>query len=140
MRDDEIKGTGALLVNAAGQYLLHLRDDIPGICDPGAWSLIGGNREPGEGLEETIQRELWEEAELVVPALKRFTVVGSTGPDGVVKGFVQVFRGRWDGDVAGLPLSEGIMLHWFEPEIVPRLRMSQWAQEAIRRDRACAPV
>ncbi|MFH8614697.1 NUDIX domain-containing protein [Streptomyces sp. NPDC017979] len=136
MRDEEIRGTGALLVNGSGQYLLHLRDDIPGICDPGSWSLIGGNRRPGECLGVTVRRELWEEAELVVPALERFTVVESRGPDGVAKGLVQVFRGRWEGDAVGLPLSEGVMLHWFDPETVPRLRMSPWAREAIRQDQA----
>ncbi|MFI1867873.1 hypothetical protein [Streptomyces jumonjinensis] len=74
----------------------------------------------------------------MVPVLEPFSVVESVGPDGRAKGLVQVFRSRWDGDAAGLTLSEGIMLHWFGPEIVPRLRMSPWAREAIRLDQATA--
>ncbi|MEU9497984.1 hypothetical protein [Streptomyces sp. NPDC048196] len=38
----------ALIHNGAGAYLLHLRDDIPGIWEPGAWSLLVGGQEPGD--------------------------------------------------------------------------------------------
>ncbi|WP_432095454.1 NUDIX domain-containing protein [Streptomyces sp. bgisy100] len=132
MSDDEIRGTVALLVNDEGEYLLHLRDDIPGICDPGTWSVIGGNREGTETLEDTIRRELNEEAGLAVPGLRRFTVVRSLGPDQAVKGYVQVFCGRWNGDASQLRLTEGVMLHWFDPQVVPRLRMCAWTKEAIQ--------
>lgn len=134
MNDDQINGTAALLINGKGEYLLHLRDDIPGICDPGTWSVMGGNRKPGESPEVTIRRELLEEAGLVIPGLARFTVARSTGPDGKAKGYIQVFRGRWDGDAAALPLTEGVMLHWFPPQMMPRLRMCPWTEEVIRLD------
>lgn len=131
MDESEIRGTGALLFNDEGEYLLHLRDDIPGICDPGTWSVIGGNRNAGEGLDETIRRELSEEAELSIPVLDRFLVAPSLGPDSQVKGYVQVYLGRWNGDAAALPLNEGVMLHWFPPHMVPRLRMCSWVATAI---------
>ncbi|ROO85418.1 NUDIX domain-containing protein [Actinocorallia herbida] len=141
MDDDaeEARGAGALVVNDAGEYLLHLRDDIPGICDPGAWSLIGGNRDSGETSEETIRRELKEEAGLDLPDLVRFTVAESVGHDGLAKGRVQVFRAVWNGDAAALPVGEGIMFHWFAPDVVPRLRMSGWARAAIARDQGREP-
>lgn len=41
----EPMGTAAVITNGRGEYLLHLRDNIPGICDPGAWSLLGGGRD-----------------------------------------------------------------------------------------------
>ncbi|MEU6040786.1 NUDIX domain-containing protein [Actinomadura sp. NPDC047616] len=132
--DERVKGTAALLVNARGEYLLHLRDDVPGICDPGTWSLIGGNRKAGESPEETIRRELMEEAGLSIPGLQRFTVARSLGPDGTTKGHINVFRGRWDGDAAALPVTEGIMFHWFAAAVVPRLRMSPWARSVIELD------
>ncbi len=80
MNDDQIRGTAALLLNHRGEYLLHLRDGSPGICDPGTWSVPGGNRKPGESPETTIRRELLEEVGLVIPGLARFTVARSTGP------------------------------------------------------------
>ncbi len=138
--DGQIKGTAALLVNDRHEYLLHLRDNIPGICDPGVWSVPGGNRKAGESLEEAIERELMEETGLAIPDLKRFTVVDSVGPDGMVKGQIQVFRGRWNGDAAALPLTEGVMLHWFPAEMVPRLRMCPWTEDAINLDQAQALV
>ncbi|MFF0520661.1 NUDIX domain-containing protein [Actinomadura nitritigenes] len=65
----------ALIFNGRGEYLLHLRDDIPGIVEPGAWSLLGGGREPGDrSLAETIRRELREEAGLELPVLEPFAV------------------------------------------------------------------
>lgn len=71
MNDSEICGTAALLVNEEGEYPLHLRDNIPGMCDPGTQSVIGGNRKGTDGLEDTIRRELLEEAALEVPDLRR---------------------------------------------------------------------
>ncbi|MEW2621438.1 NUDIX domain-containing protein [Streptomyces sp. NPDC048106] len=42
--------------------MLHLRDDLPGIRQPGAFALVGGGRKEGEAsLEETLLRELSEE-------------------------------------------------------------------------------
>ena len=67
----------------------------------------GGNKEPGESLEDAIRRELMEETSLDIPDLERFTVVESTAPDGKTKGHIQVFRGRWNGDAAALAAHRG---------------------------------
>jgi len=134
MDDAQIRGTAALLVSNDGHYLLHLRDNIPGICDPGTWSLIGGYRKPGEAPEETIHRELAEEASLSIPDLAPFTLIRSTAADGRPGAFIQIFRGRWNGNPADLPITEGIMFHWFAPEVVPRLRTSPWARTVIDLD------
>ncbi|MGP4089633.1 NUDIX domain-containing protein [Streptomyces sp. KR55] len=140
MNDDQIRGTAALLVNDEGEYLLHLRDNIPGICDPGVWSVPGGNKEGDESLKDAIRRELLEETGLEIPDLARFAVVESRGPDGRTKGYIQVFRGRWNGDAAALPLTEGIMFHWFPADMVPRLRMCPWTEDVIKLDQAEALV
>jgi 8-oxo-dGTP diphosphatase len=76
-----------------------------------------------------------EETGLDVPGLERFTVVDSVGPDGV-KGHIQVFRGRWNGDAAALLLAEGVMLHWFPAPMMSRLRMCPWTETVINLDQA----
>ena len=43
------------------QWLLQLRDDIPGIVHPGTWGLFGGHLDPGETPEQAAIRELQEE-------------------------------------------------------------------------------
>ncbi|MFA1546073.1 NUDIX hydrolase [Actinomadura chokoriensis] len=123
----------ALIHNDRGEYLLHLRDNIPGIVEPGAWSLLGGGREPGDhSLTETIHRELREEAGLEIPALEPFAVEEAV--NGELPAFsVQIFVGRWDGDPSMLTLTEGIMLHWFRPDILPRLRIAPSIVSLVRR-------
>ncbi|ARH90111.1 MULTISPECIES: NUDIX domain-containing protein [Streptomyces] len=129
-------GTAAMLVNDAGQYLLHLRDaNKPEICDPGTWSLIGGGPEPGESPHEAITRELWEEARLSIPDLVPFALLEDRRPDGVTKGHIQIYLGHWNGDAAALPLTEGIMLHWFDAHVMPRLTMCPWAEQVILQHR-----
>ncbi|MEV5237540.1 NUDIX domain-containing protein [Streptomyces cinnamoneus] len=131
MANSEPMGTAALIVNGRGEYLLHLRDNIEGICDPGVWSFLGGSRDSDqESPEDAIARELKEEAGLVVPDLKRYVPVSLHGPDGK-SGEAMVFLGHWDGDVHELVLTEGVMLHWFPAAMVPRLVMSTWAEDVI---------
>jgi|GEM_PF-649046 len=123
----------ALIYNESGAYLLHLRDDIPGIWEPGSWSLLGGGREPGDrSLEETIRRELREEAGLTIPDLAPFTVEEAQSSDGTTLP-IQIFAGQWSGDPADLELTEGVMLHWFRPEVLPRLRMASSTRDLLRR-------
>lgn len=114
----------ALIHDGHGRYLLHLRDDLPGICEPGAWSLLGGGCEPGDtSLEDTVRRELREEAGLEPATLEPFAVELASGTDSMTV-LIQIFTTRWNGDPAGLPLTEGVMLAWFHPDAMPRLRLS----------------
>ncbi|MEV1082425.1 NUDIX hydrolase [Streptomyces sp. NPDC050211] len=119
----ETLGTTALLVNDAGQYLLHLRDANKNICSAGQWSLLGGHPEPGESLDEAIARELLEEAGLRIPGLAPLAVIENTDADDRPTSRSQVYVGTWNGDPAKLPLTEGIMLRWTDPEQIPYLTM-----------------
>jgi 8-oxo-dGTP pyrophosphatase MutT (NUDIX family) len=49
--------------------LLNLR------ADTGTWGIIGGGMEPGESLEETAARELWEEAGLWAESFELLSVL-----------------------------------------------------------------
>ncbi|MFF3013801.1 NUDIX domain-containing protein [Streptomyces sp. NPDC057939] len=122
-----------MIHDGRGRYLLHLQDDIPGIWEPGSWSLLGGGREPGDvSLEATARRELQEEAGLALPVLEPFAVERATGTDGMAVP-IQIFCGQWAGDPAGLDLHEGVMLAWFRPETMPRLRLSPSTLDLVRR-------
>ncbi|MFF8960311.1 NUDIX domain-containing protein [Streptomyces sp. NPDC014894] len=137
----EPQGAAVLLVNPAGQYLLHLRDaNKPHICDPGTWSIPGGGRESGETAFEAAERELSEETGLAVRGLIPFTVVESVGPDGHTKGRIQVYLGAWDGDADALPVTEGIMYRWFDTATIAYLTMCPWAQRVIDLHRAERPL
>lgn len=58
---DEMQVCKALISDAAGRYLMQLRDDIPRIAYPGHWCLFGGAVEPGEDDLAGMRRELIEE-------------------------------------------------------------------------------
>ncbi|WP_328743235.1 NUDIX domain-containing protein [Streptomyces caniferus] len=138
--EHERANASALIHDGAGAYLLHLRDEIPGIWEPGSWSLLGGGREPGDrSLEATIRRELREEAGLDIPDLVPFTVEESRGNDGTTVP-IQIFTGHWAGDPATLNLTEGIMLHWFRPEVMSRLRMAPSTLALVRHHAAGLPA
>ncbi|MFF4583370.1 NUDIX domain-containing protein [Streptomyces sp. NPDC001373] len=126
----------ALIHDGHGRYLLHLRDDLPGIWEPGAWSLLGGGREPGDtSLEDTVRRELREEAGLEPATLEPFAVELATGTDGLTVP-IQIFTARWNGDPAGISLTEGVMLAWFHPDAMPRLRLSPSTLDLVRQHAA----
>lgn len=55
-----------------GQFLMQLRDNIPGILYPGHWGLFGGHIEAGETPEIAVQRELLEEISYAPPQLTKF--------------------------------------------------------------------
>ncbi|MCX4546883.1 NUDIX domain-containing protein [Streptomyces sp. NBC_01565] len=135
---DDPRGTAALLVDPRGRYLLHLRDANKRICDPGTWSIPGGDREGAESSREAVERELLEETGLVVP-LEEFTVVDSRGPDGV-KGRIRVYLGAWDGDADQLPCPEGIMFRHFDAGTVRYLTMCPWTKEVIDLHQAQSPA
>ncbi|MDX3715720.1 NUDIX hydrolase [Streptomyces europaeiscabiei] len=92
----------------------------------------GGHPEPGESLDDTIARELMEEAGLHIPGLIPLAVVENTDADGRTTSRVQVYTGTWDGDPALLPLTEGIMLRFTDAEQIPYLTMDPGTTAVIR--------
>ncbi|MET9778815.1 NUDIX domain-containing protein [Streptomyces sp. NPDC006367] len=131
----------AIIHDGHGRYLLHLRDaNKPWIWEPGCWSLLGGGREPQDRtLLDTVRRELHEEAGLTVADLEPYAVEHVTGTDGTAVP-IQLFTGRWSGDPARLPLTEGVMLAWVRPEKFPHMTMLPSTRELLERHAAEHPL
>ncbi|RZU18317.1 NUDIX domain-containing protein [Streptomyces sp. BK239] len=139
--EPETANASALIYNDRGEYLLHLRDYFPGrIWEPGMWSLLGGGREPQDAtLEHTVRRELAEEAGLDIADLTPFGTeyafddAGATVP-------IAIYAGRWNGDPRELRLTEGVMLAWFAPDDLHRLRIADTTSDLVRRHAASRPA
>ncbi|MGF1496468.1 MAG: NUDIX domain-containing protein [Elainellaceae cyanobacterium] len=83
------------------QFLMQLRDDIPGIAYPGHWGFFGGHLDPGETPEVAMRRELLEEigyAPSVITPFRRYPT------DKVVR---HVFHAPLRVGLEDLTLSEG---------------------------------
>ncbi|MEU9074401.1 GNAT family N-acetyltransferase [Kitasatospora sp. NPDC048538] len=121
-----------LIHDGAGRYLLHLRDNFDHIWAPGEFSLLGGGAEPGDGsLEDTLRRELAEETPgLRLGPVEPLTVEWTTGANGLAVP-IQIFTARWQGDPESADLREGVLLHWFRPEDLHRLRLRDSTQQLI---------
>jgi 8-oxo-dGTP diphosphatase len=114
------RGAVAVITNAQGQVLLHLRDDIPGIVWPGYWSILGGGCDPNEHPDEAIVRELDEEANLGhVPLRFEFEIHDDAGSQQLLS----VYSGIWEGDASVLPLAEGQELRFIDHEHIRDLKI-----------------
>lgn len=113
----------AILVTPDGRYLLQLRDDKPGIWDPGRWGCFGGSVDQGEAPEEALLRELGEELELNPAAPVRYftQVAWDYGPWGHGIKLRRYFEVALDpGELARTVLHEGQAARLFTVDEVLR--------------------
>jgi 8-oxo-dGTP diphosphatase len=69
MIDELLQVVGVVLEDTQGRIALQLRDDLPGVVNPGMWSIFGGKIEEGENPEQAVIREMKEELSIdLVPA------------------------------------------------------------------------
>lgn len=106
------------------QFLLQLRDNIPGIFFPGYWAFFGGHLEPGEDPSTAVYRELEEEIGYQAPHLELFERYEA---EQVVR---NVFHGPLVVPMETLVLTEGWDLGlWTVEDIHRGTRYSQKAGE-----------
>lgn len=96
------------------QFLMQLRDDIPGIIYPGHWGLFGGHIEPGENSDTAVRRELLEE---IGYAPARLTKVGYYDDPHVIR---HVYEGALTVDPSELVLMEGWDMDLLTPDDIRR--------------------
>lgn len=96
------------------QFLMQLRDDVPGIVYPGQWGFFGGHIEPGELPMAAVRRELVEEIRYAPPVVTLFQIYESPQ---VIR---HVFVVPLTVSVAELELHEGWDLGLFTIEEVKR--------------------
>lgn len=112
-------GACALVVNPAGEVLLQRRGDT------GSWGTLGGIAELGEALEDTLRRELREEAGITPLGAELLILV--SGQDTYQKlpngdEFYQVTAVYVVRDWEGTPVpdgDEGVALRFFPLDALP---------------------
>lgn len=109
---------GAILVNPAGQILLQLREDRPGLAYPGHWTTLGGAMEPGEAPDAALRRELLEEIEMS-PPIKLWRYFQRVRVDMVIDQYIYV--GPVSRRVQDITLNEGQALGFFDLADLPAL-------------------
>lgn len=113
----------AILLAPDGRYLMQLRDDKPGVWDPGSWGCFGGSIDEGESAEEALRRELTEELDLrPAAAFRYFTQVAwDYGPWGHGVKLRCFFEVDMSGaELATVILREGQDMRLFTPQEVLR--------------------
>ena len=122
--NDSRRAVAIAILHQGDQFLMQLRDDIPGIPYPGYWAFFGGHLEPGEAPEDAMQRELLEEIGYQPPVLSKF---GIYADDKVVR---HVFHGPLTVGIEAFVLGEGWDFGFFTIEDIKRGdRYSEIAQQ-----------
>lgn len=124
-----IPGARIVIENVDGKVLLQLRGDF------NIWGLPGGMADPGESIEQTIKREVFEESGLTLESCRPFGFGSNperetfTYPNGDnAQHFVLNF---YSTEFSGSLLAdneESLRLEWFAtsdlPEMLPNMRRS----------------
>jgi 8-oxo-dGTP pyrophosphatase MutT (NUDIX family) len=122
----------AIIVLEDGNYLLQLRDEIPGIFFPGHWGLFGGAMDEGESAEDALRRELCEELGIDFHAITYFTEFAFEFPEHgkILRRFYEVLA---TPDMVGrMVLAEGADMRAFPAShIMTELRVTPYDSFAI---------
>lgn len=119
------------LIRHEGRYLIARRK--PGVHLAGFWEFPGGKREPGESLEECLQRELFEELSVRIDIPVPFQIIRHDYADKTVE--LHFFRCTIESGQA-MPL-DCAEIRWVSPDELDRLNFPPADRpiiEALRRE------
>ncbi len=117
-----------LLIVTDGGLLMHLRDDKPGIPNPGCWAGFGGAVEEGETVGQALRRELLEETGLRIDGATFLTAEVDREGDGRE---VSLFYVVADYRPEDIDLREGAGVAVHPIGDLPALKMSPFVRRAI---------
>ncbi|WP_201449677.1 NUDIX domain-containing protein [Bradyrhizobium sp. Ai1a-2] len=80
------EGAAAIVIDTDGRFLMQLRDNKPGIVDPGKISLFGGRREGNESFKDCVAREIHEELGCYLPPERFEYLARWSGSDHAITG------------------------------------------------------
>ena len=119
------RGCSVIFLNDRKEVLLCLRDDKPGIAEPGKWDLLGGQLESSESPLNGIKRELREEIAItdgnlapVLDSLRLFKQYNFADRE------EHVFWSRLNIPAENLLLFEGQQLRWFSEPAIHKLQIA----------------
>lgn len=119
------------LIHREGRYLIARRR--PGVHLGGFWEFPGGKREPGETLEECLQRELFEELNVRIDVPIPYQIVRHAYPEKIVE--LHFFHCMIEtGEASPIECTE---LRWVFPEELSQFRFppaDEVILDALRRD------
>ncbi|HSN04680.1 MAG TPA: (deoxy)nucleoside triphosphate pyrophosphohydrolase [Nitrospira sp.] len=119
------------LIHREGRYLIARRK--PGVHLGGFWEFPGGKREPGETLEECLQRELFEELNVRIDVPIPYQIVRHAYPEKIVE--LHFFHCTIEtGEASPIECTE---LRWVFPEELSQFRFppaDEVILDALRRD------
>jgi 8-oxo-dGTP diphosphatase len=116
-----------LFVNARGEVLLQLRDNIPAIRFPNHWGCIGGGVERGETPEQAMLREVDEELG-IAPGPHEYV-----GTYNRYSGDIHIYTSRLDATAESLMpgLTEGQRVAWHTPQAAMMLPLVPWLEYTL---------
>ena len=124
-------GATVIVMNGKHEILLNLRSDTH------TWGIIGGGMEPGESLEETAARELWEEAGLQADRFELLDVLSGRDlyfcyPNGdQTYTVIALYKAVGVSGELRIRDGESLRLQYFPPDDLPPLESR--AEYVIRR-------
>jgi 8-oxo-dGTP pyrophosphatase MutT (NUDIX family) len=122
------------VLTVGDRLAVQLRDDKPGIANPGHWGLFSGHLEPGETPREAVRREIQEELRLEAEPdpLFDFGVEESEFYGGPVR--VHAFRADVSAVWERYELREGQCARLVTPDELAALRpLAPLSAEVLRR-------
>lgn len=136
LADGERWIAGAVIHDGSGRIFMQRRSPDRGLF-PGAWDIVGGHLEPGEGILDALRREVTEETGWALGRIvDELGVTTYTGEDGVERHEVD-FLVEVDGDLAAPRIEE--RLH-SDPRWVERTEALALLDGAHRSDELLRPV